>query len=184
MTIANLTIRDIYYHPIIFNAGTQSPLVHNVTLINAGQQFISRPSLRRRRRQRHRSIFGDRERVHEQGLHNLFRNIRAPQGQLAGPAILMWNASSGTVAEGTTFIDCQRESAFGLIERTPDDHTGGIIRNNFIYRHASVAGDAAIGVFDSPGTQVLHNSILAAGTYPSVIDTAFLTRPACRSPTT
>ena len=105
--------------------------------------------------------------------HNLFRNIRAPQGQLAGPVILMWNASSGTVAEGNTFIDCQREIAFGLIERTPDDHTGGIIRNNFIYRHASVAGDAAIGVFDSPGTQVLHNSILASGTYPSVIEYRF-----------
>ncbi len=26
--------------------------------------------------------------------HNLFRNIRAPQGALAGPAILMWNAST------------------------------------------------------------------------------------------
>jgi hypothetical protein len=40
---------DPYYHPIIFNAGTQSPLVHNVTLINAGQQFIkSNLNLRRR----------------------------------------------------------------------------------------------------------------------------------------
>jgi len=36
--------------------------------------------------------------------HNLFRNIRAPQGQLAGPAILMWNGSSGTLAEGNTFV--------------------------------------------------------------------------------
>src|SRR5262245_7503330 len=40
VTIANLTIRDVYYHPIIFNASTQSPLVHNVHLINAGQQFV------------------------------------------------------------------------------------------------------------------------------------------------
>jgi hypothetical protein len=71
------------------------------------------------------------------------------------------------------FIDCQREIAFGLIARTPDDYPGGIIRNNFIYRHASLAGDAAIGVFDSPGTQVLHNSILASGTYPSVIEYRF-----------
>src|SRR4029453_17573699 len=31
--------------------------------------------------------------------HNLFRNIRAPQGQLAGPAILMWNGPpTGTVS--------------------------------------------------------------------------------------
>src|SRR5919109_416302 len=40
ITIANLTIRDVYNHPIIFNAGTQSPRVYNVHLINAGQQFI------------------------------------------------------------------------------------------------------------------------------------------------
>ena len=40
VTIANLTVRDLYHHPLIFNAGTQSPLVHNVHLINAGQQFL------------------------------------------------------------------------------------------------------------------------------------------------
>ena len=31
----------------------------------------------------------------------LFRRTRAPQGQFAGPAILMWNASSGRVAGAT-----------------------------------------------------------------------------------
>ena len=40
ITIANLTIRDVYYHPIIFNAGAQSPRIYNVRLVNAGQQFI------------------------------------------------------------------------------------------------------------------------------------------------
>ena len=86
----------------------------------------------------------------------------------------MWNASSGTIAEGNTFIDCQREIAFGLIERTPNDHTGGIVRNNFMYRNATIAGDAAIGVFDSPTTQVLHNTILASGTYASPIEYRFV----------
>jgi hypothetical protein len=191
VTIANLTIRDIYYHPIIFNAGTQSPLVHNVTLINAGQQFIkSNPNPSGggvdqglvqysviEYETTSRDDYTNGVDVHAGRnwtiRHNLFRNIRAPQGQLAGPAILMWNASSGTVAEGNTFIDCQREIAFGLIERTPDDHTGGVIRNNVIYRRPSVAGDAAIGVFDSPSTQVLHNTILASGTYPSLIEYRF-----------
>jgi hypothetical protein len=83
------------------------------------------------------------------------------------------NGSSGTLAEGNTFVNCQREIAFGLIERTPDDHTGGIIRNNFIYRDKTIAGDAAIGVFDSPNTQVLHNTILASGTYFSPIEYRF-----------
>ena len=33
ITIANVTIRDLYYHPIIFNGGTQSPRVYNVRLV-------------------------------------------------------------------------------------------------------------------------------------------------------
>ena len=40
VTIANLTIRDVYFHPIILNAGTQAPLIYNVRLVDAGQQFI------------------------------------------------------------------------------------------------------------------------------------------------
>jgi hypothetical protein len=59
-------------------------------------------------------------------------------------AILMWNHSTNTLVDGNTFIDCQREIALGLIERTPNDHSGGIIRNNFIYRRG--AGDSAIYV--------------------------------------
>ena len=33
------------------------------------------------------------------------------------------------------FLDCQREISFGLVERTPNDHTGGIIRNNIVRRN-------------------------------------------------
>ncbi len=40
ITIANLTIRDLYFHPIIFNDGTENPRVYNVHLIDAGEQFI------------------------------------------------------------------------------------------------------------------------------------------------
>ena len=106
--------------------------------------------------------------------HNLFRNIRAPQGQLAGPAILMWNASTNTLVDANTFVDCQREIALGLIERTPNDHSGGIIRNNFVYRSPSVSADAAVLVADSPNTHVLHNSILISGTYANAIEYRFL----------
>ena len=192
ITIANLTIRDVFYHPIILNAGTQSPLLHNVHLINAGQQFIkSNPNPTGggvdngiveyaiiEYDTTSRDDYTNGVDVHTGRnwiiRHNLFRNIRAPQGQLAGPAILMWNASSGTIAEGNTFINCQREIAFGLIERTPNDHTGGMVRNNFVYRAASIAGDAAIGVFDSPNTQVLHNTVLMSGTYGSAIEYRFV----------
>ena len=118
ITIANLTIRDVYSHPIILNAGTQTPLIHNLRLVNAGQQFIKAnpdgagggvdnglveysiieyTSTARNYYTNGVDVHTGRNWIIR---HNLFRNIRAPQGQLAGPAILMWNASSGTTVDG------------------------------------------------------------------------------------
>lgn len=192
LTIANLTIRDIYRHPIIFNAGTESPRVYNVRLLDAGEQFLkanpdgagggvdngiveysvleyTNTAL---------SNYTNGVDVHTGRdwiiRHNLFRRIRSPQGTLAGPAVLMWNGSSGTTVEGNTFIDCHRDIAFGLIERTPDDHSGGVIRNNFIARSAGAGGDVGIGVMDSPQTKVLHNTIFLNGQYPNAIEYRFV----------
>jgi hypothetical protein len=192
ITIADLTIRDVFYHQINFNDGTQSPLVHNVHLINAGEQFIkSNPNAS--------GTAGVNNGVVEYSVfeysttaptdytngvdvhtgqnwiiaNNLFKNIRTATGALAGPAILMWNNSSGSIAEGNTFINCQREISFGLIERTPNDHVGGIIRNNFIYRSPGIGGDAGILIGDSANTSVLHNTIVLSGTYPNAIEYRF-----------
>ncbi len=189
VTIANLTIRDVYYHAIMLNAGAQSPLIHNVRLVNAGEQFIkANPDgagggvdngiveysvIEYDTTSRDDYTNGVDVHTGDNWIirHNLFRNVRAPQGQLAGPAILMWNASTNTLVDGNTFINCQREIALGLIERTPNDHTGGIVRNNFIYR--DVPGDSAVYVADSPGTQVLHNTILISRTYANPIEYRF-----------
>ena len=191
ITIANLTIRDFYLHPIIFNAGTVAPHLYNVRLVNAGQQFVkANPSADGRGvddglveytvieyHTRSKDDYTNGVDVH--GGRNwtirnsLFRNIRAPIGALAGPAILMWNGASNTTVEGNTFVNCQREIAFGLIYRAPYDHAGGVVRNNFIYRDRGVHGDVAIGVFASPRTQVLHNTILISGTYPHAIEYRF-----------
>lgn len=189
VTIASLTIRDIYYHPIMLNAGAQSPLIHNVRLVNAGQQLVKASPDGAgggvdngiveysviEYDTTSRDYYTNGVDVHTGDnwiiRHNLFRNVRAPQGQLAGPAILMWNASTNTLVDGNTFINCQREIALGLIERTPNDHTGGIVRNNFIYRN--VPGDSAIYIADSPGTQVLHNTILISRTYSNPIEYRF-----------
>ncbi len=193
VTIADMTIRDISNHPIVFNAGTQSPLVHNVHLVNAGQQFVkSNPTgtgggvdngvveysvIEFETTSRDDYTNGVDVHTGRNWIirHNLFRNIRAPgSGPMAGPAVLMWNGSANSIVEGNTFINCQREIAFGLVTRTPDDHSGGLIRNNFIYRDTTLAGgDVSIGVFDSPGTRVLHNTVIASGSYPSRIEYRF-----------
>jgi hypothetical protein len=191
LTIANLTIRDVYQHPIMLNAGTHTPRIYHVHLINAGQQFIkANPGAN--------GVGIDGGVVEYSTLeytntaptdytngvdvhggtnwiirHNLFRRIRAPQGQLAGPAILMWNHSSGSIADGNTFIDCQREISFGLTDKPGTDHSGGVIRNNFIYRSQGAGGDVGIAAFDSPGTKIVHNTIFLNGQYPNAIEARF-----------
>jgi hypothetical protein len=189
VTIANVTIRDFYYHPIILNAGTQRPFLHNLHLIDAGQQFVKGNSDGKGNgvndgvlqyttiefTNRGRDDYPEGIDIHSgsgwQIRHNLFRNLRAPGAtQLIGPAVLMWNMSRDSIVEGNTFINCQREIMFGVQDRTPDDHTGGIIRNNMIYRDPGIFSDVGIAVFDSPGTQVLNNTVLLSGNYPNAIE--------------
>lgn len=191
--IANLTIRDVYEHPIVFNAGTTSPHVYNVRLVNAGTQLLkSNPDPSAGGVGVHNGVveysvfeydttaptdYTNAVDVHGGNnwiiRNNLFRRIRAPQGQLAGPAILMWRGSSGTVVEGNTFIDCDRDIAMGFESGT--SHTGGIVRNNFIYRSPGAGGDVAIGVFGSTNTKVVNNTIFLNGQYPNAIETRFTT---------
>jgi hypothetical protein len=189
VTIANLTVRDVYRYAIVFAAGT-APRLSNVHLLEAGEQFVrSNPvgaggvdfGLVEN------SVFEYLTTAREPGTsaidvraatgwiirNNLFRNLQAPAGQRTGPAVLVWNASSAALVEGNTFVNCQREIALGFVDRTPDDNTGGIVRNNFIYRAPAIVADVGIYVGDSPGTAVLHNTILANGTYATPIEYQF-----------
>ena len=192
LLVANLTIRDVYYHCIIYNPGPQSPRVYNIHAKDAGQQLIktnpnddgtginngiieysvfeyTRPS---------RDWYANAIQVLAGAnwiiRNNLIRNVQAPSGELAGYAVLSWFSASNTTVEGNTFVNCQREIGMGLIERTPDDNTGGVVRNNIIFRDSTVTdGDVAIGVYDSPNTRVVNNTVFIAGSYPNAIEYRF-----------
>jgi hypothetical protein len=190
-TIADLTIRDFPQHAVILNAGTRAPRLYNVRLADTGQQIVkSNPDGKGA---------GVDEGIVEYSIveytttspgsytngvdvlggkrwairHNLFRNIRAPRGQLAGPALLMWRGAADTVVEGNTFTNCQRAIAFGLEARSPFDHSGGVIRNNVIYRQPRESGDVGIVLSASPRTLVAHNTIILSGTYHAAIEYRF-----------
>ena len=183
VTIANLTIRDVFYHPIIFNGGTQNPRVYNVHLINAGQQFIKiNPDA---------SNVGASNGVLEYSViefettakddypkgidiqyasnwiirHNLFRNLVAPPGQILGPGILAWRGTRNTIVEGNTFLNCARGVMFGSDDNISPSHNGGIIRNNYFYRSATQPGDVGIILSDSPQT-----TLILSGTYGTPIE--------------
>jgi hypothetical protein len=191
IVIADVTIRDFYHHGIIFNAGTQNPRVTNVRILDIGTQFIkANPDgpTGVNRGIVERSVIEYSTRAPSSytngvdvlaGQHwiirgNVFRNIVSPPGTLAGPSVLMWSGAGHTVTEANLFLNCARGVAYGLVDRPGgSDHAGGVIRNNMIVRTASQPGDTGISVADSPGTQVLNNTIYLSGTYGAAIEYRF-----------
>jgi hypothetical protein len=193
-TIANLTIRNVYFHPIQLdpNQGADQPHIYNVRLVDAGQQFI-KSSARTgggtgvsngvveyavlEYTTTARSYYTNGIDVHGGAgwiiRQNRFRNIQAPSGQLAGPAVLMWNGSRDTITEGNQFVNCARGIAYGLGGGRSDDHVGGIIRNNMLSRTANQPGDVGIVLENSANTKVLHNTVILSGTYANAIEYRF-----------
>jgi hypothetical protein len=190
VTFGDFTIRGFADHAFILNAGTQSPLIHDVTMIDMGEQFVkSNPDgtgggvnngiveyCNIGYSTTAPSYYTNGVDVHTGAnwivRDNVFTNIRAV-GVLAGPTILFWNGSSGALTDSNTFINCQRAIAYGLDSTKSNDNTGGIIRNNFITETMSIGGDTAIGVNNSAGTQVLNNSIWMNNDYPNAIEYRF-----------
>lgn len=196
LTVANLTIRGVYNHAIQLQWGSDGARIYNVKLLDSGEQFIKAnpqsgsgngaadvrveysileytngtPS--------HGSNAGY---TNCMSLHsiddwvisnNLFKNVHNPdtvqQQYWHVPCILAWNGASDTVIENNTFVDCDRAIALGLCNGNGcNGHTGGVIRNNFIYMSPNMfsaarrnAADGVIIGWKAPGAQVLHNTIV------------------------
>ncbi len=104
---------------------------------------------------------------------NLFRNLHNPDGTAYdwNPAVLFWRNSSNTVTEQNLFINVDRAVAYGLDNSTPyRDHAGGVIWNNFVYlapelmsASRKASSDGSIIAWNSPGTQIDHNTVLLNG---------------------
>ena len=189
--IANLTIRDIYYGSIVLMPGTLRPHVYNVHFVDAGEQFIDGRSddggkavsgatieystFEYSTTARSASVpaVSVRGGVQWTFRHNLFRNIVGPSWQLAGPAILAWGGSNGTVVDSNSFVNTSIGIAFGSADSQAVDHVGGVIRNNMIYRATGQSGDAAIRLVNAPSARVLNNTAFLSGTYGTPIEYQF-----------
>ncbi|HTV00370.1 MAG TPA: right-handed parallel beta-helix repeat-containing protein [Luteitalea sp.] len=102
---------------------------------------------------------------------NRFSDAQPKTTVMFGPAVHAWQGSANTVVERNTFVNASREIVFGLGNRTPNQHTAGVISNNMIVRKAGTgARGPAISVLDSPGSLVVHNSALLAGTSKVAIE--------------
>jgi hypothetical protein len=185
--IAGLSLGQLDAHAILIHgeAGADRVQVRNVRLFDVGQQFI-RSTVNSQLPNgaddvlvegslieyttsgpRNRAVAGI-EVSYGAGWtvrRNVFRNI-------GGPAILMESGSSGTIVERNSFVDCERAVMFGLGPQAGYSHShhGGEIVNNFVYRTQRVNADVGIGVWDSPGTRVSHNTVIQNGTYANAIE--------------
>ncbi|HXT11852.1 MAG TPA: choice-of-anchor Q domain-containing protein [Candidatus Angelobacter sp.] len=116
---------------------------------------------------------------------NLFKNLHNPDSAayLWNAAVLFWNHSVGTVTEQNTFINVDRAVAYGLRNTTPFfDHAGGVIRNNFVCllsglmsASRTAGSDGSLIAWNSPGTQIDHNTVLLNGNELYAIEFRFAT---------
>ncbi|KAB2965065.1 MAG: hypothetical protein F9K16_02890 [Thermoanaerobaculia bacterium] len=197
VTIADLSIRDVYYHAVAIQGdqGAARVRLRHLRLSDAGQQIV-------------KGSGGDADDVtieyselfytagaiqHPEGSppgscytnaidaigsarwivrDNLVRDIRCANGDLAGPAVLLWQGSSDSRVERNTFLDCSRGVSLGLVG--PADHTGGLVRDNFFRWETGGAYQIDVPIYTtSPGSKILHNTALTRGEYPNAIEVRF-----------
>jgi hypothetical protein len=201
--VADLSIGDFFHHPIMLHGrfGCRAVRMRNLRLFDAGQQFVKGTSGGPGRIGAKDCIvehclieYTDIGPIANQGytqgvdIHRgdrnivrdcVFRNMHVKPGLRFqhGPAVLMWNDSRDSIVERCVFLDCDRGVQFGVSEKPKDgssDHSGGVIRNNFFYTSRRIANaDAPILAWNSPGTKILHNTILTNSTCPNAIEYRF-----------
>jgi len=96
---------------------------------------------------------------------NAWYRIRTP-GDTPVPTILFWSASSDTVVERNLLVNCYQGIAFGNASHSSGDHSGGIVRNNFIY--ASMPHDVVVEMVHAMGWLVAHNTALLLNPAPGL----------------
>jgi hypothetical protein len=161
VTIADLSVGEVYFHPIDIQAiqGAESVHLYHIRAFDGGEQLVKSSaggggadfctleySLLEYTGELPATDHGGGI-GYTGGLHaheadgwvirdNLWRNFHAPDSAAHwfAPTVLMWNYSRDTLVEGNTFIDCDRAVALGLEDRAGFDHQGGVVRNNFIYQ--------------------------------------------------
>jgi len=171
-TIADLTIRNVGNHGVSVQ-GYDRPQLYNLHILDTGEQLVkvnpgsdwSDDGLLACSRLEYTStaptnytngISAHRTRDWVVRDNEWYR-IRGNEGY-TGPTILFWSGSSGTVVERNLLVDCYRGIAFGNPSHSGVDHTGGVVRNNFIY--SSLEHDVSIEMIRAQGWLVANNTAI------------------------
>jgi len=178
LKVQNLSISEVWYHPIAIDPLAQSPQIYNVLMLNAGEQFVkvSSPrgdgggsdngrveySVMKYTDGPPRLDHGGGGTGYTQGVdihrganwlvsNNHFENFHTPDDadNLWNPVVLAWNYARDTVIENNVFIDVDRAIALGLNSRA-NDHTGGIVRNNTVVLRENLFSASRRASADAP----------------------------------
>ncbi len=198
--IADLSVGEVYYHAVAIQGdqGAARVHLHHLRLFDAGQQIVKAPTPGAGGGGddviiEYSEIFYTVGAVeHPEGSppdscytngidalgvsgwvirDNLIRGIKCQNAALAGPAILMWGGSDGTVVEGNTLLDSSRGIHLGLGQ---GDHAGGVVRNNFVRWNPDAGYVVDVPIYTtSPGSLVLHNTALTRGRYPNGVEVRY-----------
>ena len=198
VTIANLSVGEVYYHAIGIDGpqGARNVRLYNIRAFDAGQQIIKGSGVGAddviiEYVEVYYTVGAI---VHPQGSppntcytngidvtgghrwiirDSLIERIRCQNNALAGPAILVWQGASDTLVERNTILDSSRGISLGLVDS--GDHFGGIIRNNRIRWNPSATFAVDVPIYTtSPDARILHNTALTRGRYANAIEVRFV----------
>jgi hypothetical protein len=202
VTIADLSVGEVGFHGIQVRgeSGASRVLVHNVRVFDTGQQLlkgsIGTNGLRADAGVVACSTFEYTTHApsdYTNGVDvltardwvvrgNRFVRIRGPEQRRwsAGPAVLFWRGSAGTLVERNIFVDCFRGIALGLepaaagdpTAEGPFDHAGGSIRTNVLWNLNGWA-DEGIEANAARGVEIDHNTVMHLGLLPWSISVRF-----------
>jgi len=175
VTIADLTIRNAHDHGVSVQ-GRDRPVLYNLHIIDIGDQLVKvNPPTDGSNGSDEGLLACSRLEYTTSAPDNYTNGISAHQAHgwvvrdnewlrirgnadECGPAILFWSQSTDTVVERNSLLNCYRGIAFGNPGHNGVDHSGGIIRNNFIY--SELLHDTAIEMVHADDWLVAHNSVM------------------------
>ncbi len=193
LTIADLTAGKTYWHPVTISgqSGAESISLKNLHLVDAGEQFIKVNN--REDPKCDNGIvdgclleytdyaFWAGDHYYTQGFDKIgggdnwivrnciIKNIRPHPEHVdhadgCGAAITYWQGGTNNIVEKNLLVNCRMGIQFGISDNT--GVSGGIIRNNIIYRGADeVGGDNGIMINDSPDCKVYNNTVILNATF-------------------
>ncbi len=195
--IADLSIGSVYNHAVAIQNDQGATRIHlyHCRLFDAGQQIVKASSGSNSGAEdviiEYCDVFLTAGAIHHPGLgycytngidaykghrwiirDNLVRNIYCQDDVMAGPAILMWAGVTDTIVERNTILNSSRGISLGLVSSA--DHSGGIVRNNFIRWNPSATYDVDVPIYTtSANSLILHNTVLINGMYSSAVEVRF-----------